>query len=56
MPDDLSDLVVQRIVVRVGLSRDLAGYLLAAIREEVEFLEALKTPLPREAANGGFAH
>ncbi|MHA3684947.1 glutamate decarboxylase [Leucobacter sp. HY1910] len=56
MPDDISDLVVQRIVVRVGLSRDLAGYLLTAIREEVEFLEALKTPLPREAASGGFAH
>ena len=56
MPDALSDLVVQRIVVRVGLSRDLAGYLLTAIREEVKFLEALKTPLPREAAKGGFAH
>lgn len=49
MPDKLSDLVVQRIVVKMGLSRDLAGYLLTAIQEEVEALEALKSPLPREA-------
>lgn len=56
MPDDISDLVVQRIVVRVGLSRDLAGYLLTAIREEVAFLESLKAPLPREAVKKHFAH
>ncbi|MFA5608166.1 MAG: glutamate decarboxylase [Leucobacter sp.] len=56
MPDDISDLVVQRIVVKVGLSRDLAGYLLTAIQEEVAFLEALKAPLPREAASTSFAH
>ncbi|WP_024355625.1 glutamate decarboxylase [Leucobacter chironomi] len=55
MPDDLSDLVVQRIVVRVGLSRDLAGDLLDAITEEVAFLDALESPLPR-SGNGGFAH
>ncbi len=57
MPDSMADLVVQRIVVRVGLSRDLAGYLLDAIKEEVAFLEALQAPLPREAAAGqSFAH
>lgn len=56
MPDDISDLVVQRIVVRVGLSRDMAGYLLTAIREEVQFLESLETPLPREAKKQSFAH
>lgn len=56
MPDAISDLVVQRIVVRVGLSRDLAGYLLTAIEEEVAFLESLTAPLPREASNAGFAH
>ncbi|WP_449279320.1 glutamate decarboxylase [Leucobacter sp. GX0328] len=56
MPDDLAELVVQRIVVRLGLSRDLAGYLLDAIREEVAFLEALSAPLPREAAGTSFAH
>lgn len=57
MPDDISDLVVQRIVVKVGLSRDLAGYLLTAIKEEVAALEALKFPLPREAEpNKMFIH
>jgi len=56
MPDDLSNLVVQRIVVRVGLSRDLAGYLLEAIREEVGFLQSLTSPLPRMASRGNFAH
>lgn len=50
MPDAISNLVVQRIVVRVGLSRDLAGFLIDTIKEEVEELEALKYPLPREAA------
>ena len=56
MPDDLSDLVVQRIVVRLGLSRDLAELLLAAIREEVDFLERLDAPIPRERARTNFAH
>ncbi|WP_336992662.1 glutamate decarboxylase [Leucobacter sp. VD1] len=55
MPDDMSDLVVQRIVVRVGLSRDLAGHLLDAITDEVAFLDALESPLP-SSGNGGFAH
>ncbi|MFV0435377.1 MAG: glutamate decarboxylase [Leucobacter sp.] len=56
MPDNISDLVVQRIVVKVGLSHDLAGYLLDAIKEEVAFLESLKAPLPREAKGTAFAH
>lgn len=56
MPDNLSDVIVQRIVVRTDLSKDLAGYLLVAIREEVEFLTSLETPLPREAKKQSFAH
>ena len=57
MPDDMSELVVQRIVVRVGLSRNLASFLLDAIREEVALLESLESPLPRAASAGtGFAH
>lgn len=56
MPDDISDVVVQRIVVRADLSKDLAGYLLTAIREEVAFLTSLTTPLPREAKKQSFAH
>lgn len=56
MPDNLSDITVQRIVVRADLSKDLAGYLLIAIREEVDFLTSLQTPLPREAKKQSFAH
>ena len=56
MPDDMSDLVVQRIVVRLGLSRDLAELLLAAIVEEVDFLENLDAPIPRERQRTSFAH
>ena len=56
MADDLSDVVLQRIVVKVGLSRDLASSLLADIRGEVQFLESLTTPLPREAEGSHFHH
>ena len=56
MPDDISDMVVQRIVVRSDLSKDLASVLLVAIKEEVSYLEGLKAPLPREAERQSFAH
>ncbi|MCW2289165.1 glutamate decarboxylase [Leucobacter luti] len=56
MPDNLADLVVQRIVVRMGLSRDLAELLLAAITEEVAFLENLEAPIPREKQRKSFTH
>ena len=56
MPDNISDMIVQRIVVRSDLSKNLAGYLLVAIREEVDFLDSLDTPLPREAKKQSFAH
>lgn len=56
MPANMSELVVQRIVVRVGLSRDLAELLLAAVKEEVEFLENLASPIPREKERKNFAH
>lgn len=56
MADDMSDVILQRIVVKVGLSRDLASALLADIRGEVEFLEALSTPLPDTASSGSHFH
>ncbi|MFJ2553809.1 glutamate decarboxylase [Microbacterium sp. NPDC087591] len=55
MADDMADVVLQRIVVKVGLSRDLATALLADIRGEVAFLESLTTPLP-DSANGSHFH
>lgn len=56
MPDNISELVVQRIVVRLGLSQDLAALLLAAIKEEVDFLENLAAPIPREKPRKNFTH
>ena len=41
LPDDLSDLTVQRIVVRNGLSGDLADRLLDDITTETAYLDRL---------------
>ena len=48
MPDDLADVTVQRIVVRNGLSMDLADKLLDQIGASVKYLDALDGPLPHE--------
>jgi glutamate decarboxylase len=56
MPDDIADLWVQRIVVRNGLSRNLAEALMVDIREAVEYLDALKAPMPTEGQVTSFTH
>ncbi|MCQ1956723.1 glutamate decarboxylase [Arthrobacter sp. zg-Y826] len=56
LPDNLSNLTVERIVVRNGLSMDLAEKLLADIRRETTYLEHLSAPMPREAEHPGFHH
>ncbi|WP_298446502.1 glutamate decarboxylase [Gordonia sp. (in: high G+C Gram-positive bacteria)] len=56
LADDLADVTLQRIVVRNGLSRDLATKLLADIETEVKFLEQLDGPMPHEEHQGGFHH
>ncbi|WP_137843493.1 glutamate decarboxylase [Microbacterium sp. 2FI] len=56
MPDDLTDVVVQRIVVRNGLSRNLAESLLADIEEAVAYLDALESPMPTEGLVSTFTH
>uniref|UniRef100_UPI003D8EEEAF glutamate decarboxylase n=1 Tax=Gordonia sp. B7-2 TaxID=3420932 RepID=UPI003D8EEEAF len=56
MADDLADMTLQRIVVRAGLSRDLADALLRDIEGEVVFLDNLEAPLPREKAGSHFHH
>jgi glutamate decarboxylase len=56
MPDDLSDVTVQRIVVRNGLSHDLAEELLDDIRDEVAFLDGLDGPMPRQRPRSAFHH
>ena len=56
MPDNLSDRTVQRIVVRNGLSLDLASRLLTAITEETAYLDRLESAMPVEDQHPGFAH
>lgn len=55
MPDSLTDLTVQRIVVRNGLGMDLADQLIDDIKTEVKYLESLEHALPTNH-NSGFHH
>jgi glutamate decarboxylase len=48
MPDNLSDITVQRIVVRNGMSMDLADRLLEQLTASVSYLDKLPGPLPHE--------
>ena len=51
MPKDIEDMVVMRIVVRQGMSRDMADMLLEDIRNAVAEFEKLEYPTPsRQAA------
>ena len=56
MPDDLTDIVVQRIVVRNGLSRNLAESLVIDIAEAAAYLDALEAPMPTEGLVSTFTH
>jgi glutamate decarboxylase len=57
MPDALADVTVQRIVVRNGLSLDLADQLLDQITDSVRYLDGLSGPLPHEGRRtSGFHH
>ena len=38
MPANRQDMVVQRIIVRLGVSRDLAGLLIANFKSAIEYL------------------
>ena len=55
MPDNLSDTVVQRVVIRNGMSMDLAANLLADLEEAVRYLDKLTLPLP-DAERSVFHH
>ncbi|MBT2496438.1 glutamate decarboxylase [Microbacterium sp. ISL-59] len=56
MPADLEQITVQRIVVRNGLSMDLAADLLDAITAEVAHLDALTAPMPDDHPDSAFHH
>jgi glutamate decarboxylase len=55
-PENRQDLAVLRIVVRAGMSHDMADLLLADLRDRTEFFESLTAPLPRPAETQPFAH
>jgi glutamate decarboxylase len=47
-PENRQDLSVLRIVVRAGMTMEMADRLLDHLREQTEFLESLESPLPGE--------
>ena len=52
MPKDIEDMVVMRVVVRQGMSRDMADMLITDIQNAVTELEKLEFPTPsRQAAD-----
>jgi glutamate decarboxylase len=57
-PPNREDLNVLRIVVRSGMSQEMAELLLEHLREQTNFLESLHDPLPGEAKEKrqAFAH
>jgi glutamate decarboxylase len=50
MPNNIEDMVVMRIVVRQGMSRDMADMLIADIADSVAELEKLEYPTPSRIA------
>lgn len=50
MPKDIEDMVVMRIVVRQGMSRDMADMLIQDIKDSVAELEKLQYPTPTRIA------
>ena len=55
-PENRQDLSVLRIVVRAGMTHEMADLLLDDLREQTDFLESLDAPLPSERKRGAFAH
>jgi glutamate decarboxylase len=52
-PENREDLAVLRVVVRAGMSHDMADLFLTALRKQTAKLEALQTPLPDRAPEEG---
>jgi glutamate decarboxylase len=55
-PENLQETSVLRVVVRNGMSRDLADMLVADLRREVAQLEKLSAPLPQHPDRSRFHH
>jgi glutamate decarboxylase len=55
-PEDRQDVAALRIVVRNGMSRDLADLLIADLQRHVDYFESLPAPLPQPDHRHGFHH
>ena len=57
-PENRQDLSVLRIVVRAGMNLDMADLLLDDMRQQTDYLQSLKSPLPDQApeTRQAFAH
>jgi glutamate decarboxylase len=57
-PANRQDLSVLRVVVRAGMTRDMADLFLADLRKQTDALEALDSPLPKRRSEDteGFSH
>jgi glutamate decarboxylase len=56
-PENREDLSVLRVVVRAGMTHDMADLFLSAVRKQTDALEALDSPLPdRQHEQSSFAH
>jgi glutamate decarboxylase len=49
-PENREDLSVLRVVVRAGLTNDMADLFLADMRKQTEWLESLEGPMPKRRA------
>jgi glutamate decarboxylase len=54
-PQNLEEMSVLRIVVRPGMTPEMADLLLKHVREQTEFLESLDAPFPSERRRA-FSH
>jgi glutamate decarboxylase len=54
-PENLQDMSVLRIVVRAGMTREMAELLLQQLREQTAFLQSVTAPMPGER-RAAFAH
>ncbi|WP_423184859.1 glutamate decarboxylase [Arthrobacter sp. NyZ413] len=56
LPASLSEVTVQRIVVRNGFTRDLASSFLTDLKKEVAYLDSLLAPMPADGQTPAFHH
>src|SRR5205807_7606939 len=55
-PENREDLSALRVVVRAGMTLDMADLFLAEVRKQTAVLEAFDSPLPDRRGEQGFRH